>query len=321
MFPPTYARVRSVLGLGLSFNFEGTRFAAKAFLHTACEPGSRMLESRPRAQRKSFAAASLLDAGAPNNVTRLSGKVALISGGGTGIGRAIALAFAREGASVALAGRRPEKLRAVTGEVKKLGGKASAVECDVTRGKDVERAVRETVKQFGRLNVLVNNAGALHVSTVESITEEEWDRVMTVNVKGPFLMSRAALKEFRKCGGGAIVNIGSVLGLVAMKDRAAYCASKGGVTLLTKAMALDHAHENIRVNCICPSIVETELVKGLFDKSDQGQALRKTRIAMIPLGRFGRPADVAEMAVFLASEESSWLTGAAIPLDGGLTAY
>ncbi len=317
MFPPTYARVRSVLGLGLSFNFEGARFAAKAFLHTACEPGSRMLESRPRAQHKSSAAASLLDAGAPNNVTRLSGKVALISGGGTGIGRA----FAREGASVVLAGRRPEKLRAVTGEVKKLGGKASAVECDVTRAKDVERAVRETVKQFGRLNVLVNNAGALHVSTVESITEEEWDRVMTVNVKGPFLMSRAALKEFRRCGGGAIVNIGSVLGLVAMKDRAAYCASKGGVTMLTKAMALDHAHENIRVNCICPSIVETELVKGLFDKSEQGQALRKTRIATIPLRRFGRPADVAEMAVFLASEESSWLTGAAIPLDGGLTAY
>jgi len=140
-------------------------------------------------------------------------------------------------------------------------------------------------------------------------------------VKGPFLMSRAALKEFRRCGGGAIVNIGSVLGLVAMKDRAAYCASKGGVTLLTKAMALDHAHENIRVNCICPSIVETELVKGLFGKSEQGQALRKARIATIPLRRFGRPADVAEMAVFLASEESSWLTGAAIPLDGGLTAY
>jgi NAD(P)-dependent dehydrogenase (short-subunit alcohol dehydrogenase family) len=106
-----------------------------------------------------------------------------------------------------------------------------------------------------------------------------------------------------------------------MKDRAAYCASKGGVTLLTKAMALDHAHENIRVNCICPSIVETKLVKGLFDKSEQGQALREARIATIPLGRFGRPADVAEMAVFLASEESSWLTGAAIPLDGGLTAY
>jgi len=247
--------------------------------------------------------------------------VALITGGGTGIGRAIALAFAREGASVAVAGRRLEKLREVTREVEKGGGKGLAMECDVTRAIDVESAVRGTTERFGRLNVLVNNAGALNVSTVEGISEEEWDRVMRVNVKGPFLMSRAVLPEFRKAGGGAIVNIGSVLGLVAMKDRAAYCASKGAVTLLTKAMALDHGHENIRVNCICPSIVETELVKELYDASAEGQALRKARIGTIPLGRFGRPMDVAEMAVFLASEESSWLTGTAIPVDGGLTAY
>jgi len=254
-------------------------------------------------------------------VTRLAGKVALITGGGTGIGRAIALAFAREGASVTVAGRRLEKLRDVIAEVQKQGGAGLAMECDVSSAKDVERAVKGTVERFGRLNVLVNNAGTLHVSTVEGISEEEWDRVMAVNVKGPFLMSRAVLKEFRKCGGGAIVNIGSVLGLVAMKDRAAYCASKGGVTMLTKAMAVDHGHENIRVNCICPSIVETELVKGLFDDSEEGEARRKGRLALIPLGRFGQPADVAGMAVFLASEESSWLTGAAIPLDGGLTAY
>ena len=254
-------------------------------------------------------------------MTRLASKVALITGGGTGIGRAIAAAFSREGASVAVAGRRLEKLQEVIGEVQKQGGAGLAVECDVTRARDAERAVKATVERFGRLNVLVNNAGMLSVSTIESISEEEWDRVMKVNVKGPFLMSRAALKEFRKAGGGAIVNIGSILGLIAMKDRAAYCASKGGVTMLTKAMALDHAHENIRVNCICPSIVETELVKGLFDASAEGQALRKARTAAIPLGRFGRPTDVAEMAVFLASEESSWLTGAAIPLDGGLSAY
>jgi NAD(P)-dependent dehydrogenase (short-subunit alcohol dehydrogenase family) len=254
-------------------------------------------------------------------VTRLSDKVALITGGGTGIGRAIALAFAREGAGVAVAGRRLEKLREVAREIEKQGGRGLAMECDVTRGVEVARAVRGTAERFGRLNVLVNNAGALHVSTIEGISEEEWDQLMTVNIKGPFLASRAVLPEFRKCGGGAIVNIGSVLGLVAVKDRAAYCASKGGVTLLTKAMALDHAHEKIRVNCICPSIVETELVKGVFNESEKGQALRKARIATIPLGRIGRPEDVAEMAVFLASEESSWLTGAAIPLDGGLTAY
>ncbi len=253
-------------------------------------------------------------------MTRLSGKVALITGGGTGIGRAITLAFAREGASVAVAGRRLEKLREVISEVQKAGGAGLAMECDVTRRAEVERAVKGTVERFGRLNVLVNNAGMLHVSTVEGISEEEWDRMMTVNVKGPFLMSRAALPEFRKCAGGVIVNIGSVLGLYAVKDRAAYCASKGGVTMLTKAMALDHAHEQIRVNCICPSVVETDLVKGVFNETEQGQAMLKARLATIPLGRLGRPEDVAEMAVFLASEESSWLTGAAIPLDGGVTA-
>ncbi|PYU59063.1 MAG: hypothetical protein DMG56_19355 [Acidobacteria bacterium] len=280
-----------------------------------------MLESRPPPGAPSIHVTPLLDAGTGNSVTRLSGKVALITGGGTGIGRAIALAFAREGASVAVAGRRLEKLREVINEVHKQDGAGLAMECDVARARDVERAVKGTVERFGRVNVLVNNAGTLHVSTVEGISEEEWDRVMTVNVKGPFLMSRAVLPEFRKCGGGVIVNLGSVLGLVAVKDRAAYCASKGGVTMLTKAMALDHAHENIRVNCICPSIVETELVKGVFDQSEQGQALRKARVATIPLGRIGQPVDVAEMAVFLASEESSWLTGTAIPLDGGVTAY
>src|ERR1700747_99156 len=261
-----------------------------------------------------------LDARKRNSVTRLASKVALITGGGTGIGRAIALAFAREGASVAVAGRRLEKLREVIAEVHKQGSAGLAMVCDVSRAKDVERAVKGTVERFGRLNVLVNNAGTLHVSTVEGISEEEWDRVMAGNIKGPFLTSRAVLPEFRKCSGGAIVNIGSVLGLVAMKDRAAYCASKGGVTMLTKAMALDHAHEKIRVNCICPEMVETDLVKGVFNETEQGQAMLKARVATIPLGRLGRPEDVAEMGVFLASEESSWLTGAAIPLDGGVTA-
>jgi NAD(P)-dependent dehydrogenase (short-subunit alcohol dehydrogenase family) len=252
---------------------------------------------------------------------RLAGKVALITGGGTGIGRAIALAFAREGARVVVAGRRVEKLREVVTEIAGQGGTSLAIVCDVTKAADAEQAVRETVDAFGALHVLVNNAGALSATTVEGIAEEEWDRIITVNLKGPFLMSRAALAEFRKAGGGAIVNVGSILGLVAMKERAAYCASKGGVTLLTKAMALDHAHEKVRVNCICPSIVETELVMGLFAANEQGRALRDTRVASIPLGRMGRPADVAELAVFLASEESSWLTGAAIPLDGGLSAY
>jgi NAD(P)-dependent dehydrogenase (short-subunit alcohol dehydrogenase family) len=237
------------------------------------------------------------------------------------MGRAIALAFSREGANVAVAGRRMEKLRAVVGEIEQSGGRGLAVACDVSQAQDAKRAVAQAVERFGHLNILVNNAGMLHVSTIEGIREEEWDELMMVNLKGPFLMSRAALPEFRKAGGGAIVNIGSVLGLVAMKERAAYCAGKGGVTMLTKAMALDHAHEGIRVNCICPSIVETELVKGLFATSAEGEAARRARIAQIPLGRIGRPEDVAEMAVYLGSKESSWVTGVAVPLDGGLSAY
>jgi NAD(P)-dependent dehydrogenase (short-subunit alcohol dehydrogenase family) len=237
------------------------------------------------------------------------------------MGRAIALAFSREGASVTVAGRRVEKLREVVSEIEKQGGQALAVSCDVTQSKDAGRAVQESVARFGRLDVLVNNAGALHVSTVESIPEEDWDRIMLVNLKGPFLMSRAALPALRKAGGGSIINIGSILGLIGMKGRAAYAASKGGVTMLTKAMALDYAHEKIRVNCICPALVETELIRDLFGSGSEGEAARRSRIAQFPLGRMGRPEDVADMAVFLASKESSWVTGVAIPLDGGLSAF
>jgi NAD(P)-dependent dehydrogenase (short-subunit alcohol dehydrogenase family) len=222
---------------------------------------------------------------------------------------------------VAVLGRRRETLEAVVAELAQLGSEASAIPCDVSKSGDTLNAVETAERAFGLLNVLVNNAGALSVSTVESISELEWDRVMATNLKGPFLMSRAALPAFRRAGGGAIVNVGSVLGLVAMKDRAAYCASKGAVTLLTKAMAMDHGHENIRVNCICPAIVETELVKDLFSETEAGHQARAARISTLPLGRFGKPADVGELAVFLASDESSWMTGAAIPLDGGLTAY
>ncbi len=252
---------------------------------------------------------------------RLSGKVALITGGGTGIGRAMALAFAREGAKVALAARRKDKLQQVADEITSSGGAALPLECDVTLAADAERAVRETVERFGALHVLVNNAGALSNATVETISEEDWDRVMRVNIKGPFLMSRAALPAMRRAGGGSIINTGSILGIVAMKSRAAYCTSKGGVVMLTKAMAVDHAHENIRVNCICPSLVETEMVKALFPDSPEGRAMRDARLSGIPLGRMGQPQDVAELAVYLASDESSWLTGVAIPLDGGLSAY
>ena len=254
-------------------------------------------------------------------MTRVAGKAAIVTGAGTGIGRAIALALAREGAKVAVAGRRREKLGEVAQAIRQAGGEALVTVCDVSSEADSYRAVKDAEEAFRHVNVLVNNAGALSVSTVESISVEEWDRLMATNLKGPFLMSRAVLPAMRQAGGGAIVNVGSVLGLVAMKDRAAYCASKGGVTMLTKAMALDHAQEKIRVNCICPAIVETDLIRELFSKSEEGRRARDTRLATLPLGKFGKPDDIAELAVFLASEESSWMTGTAIPVDGGLTAY
>ena len=262
-----------------------------------------------------------LDAGVGENVTRLKGKVAVITGGGSGIGRAIALAFGREEARVAVVGRRRGALDQVVSKLEQAHHEALAVTCDITQEKQSKSAIEEVEREFGPVTVLVNNAGILSVSTIETVSEEEWDQVMATNLKGPFLMSRAVLPSMRRAGGGSIVNIGSVLGLVAMKQRAAYCASKGGVTLLTKAMAIDHAHEKIRVNCICPSIVETELVEELFSDSEQGRKARQDRIGTLPLGRFGRPNDIAELAVFLASDESSWITGTAIPADGGLTAY
>ena len=251
---------------------------------------------------------------------RLSGKMAFITGGGTGIGRACALLFAREGAKVAVAARRKEKLDAVAQEIIAEGHEALAVECDVTRKASVDAAVRAAEERFGGLNVIVNNAGALHVGSAEETSEEDWNRVIAANLTGTFLVSRAGVPALRKAGGGAIVNIGSYLGLVGIQHRAAYCASKGGVTLLTKAMALDHAAEKIRVNCICPALVETEMALGAMQRMPDPAAYRKLRESQIPMGRAGKPEDVAQLAVFLASDESAWMTGNAIPLDGGTTA-
>jgi len=251
---------------------------------------------------------------------RLSGKAALITGGGSGIGRACALLFARESAKVAVAARRRERIEAVAREIIAEGHEALAIECDVTQNNSVEAAVRATEERFGMLNVVVNNAGMVHVGSAEETTEDEWNAVLAANLTGTFLVSRAAIPALRRAGGGSIINMGSYLGIVGLAKRAAYCAAKGGVTTLTKAMALDHAAERIRVNGIGPAIVETEMSMSAIERMPDPAAYRRLRESQIPLGRIGRPEDVAQLALFLASDESSWMTGNFIALDGGVTA-
>lgn len=252
-----------------------------------------------------------------NTSGRLSGKVALVTGAGSGIGRAIAISFAEEGARVALVGRRRLPLEETAAEI---GENAIAIPGDMSKKEDIERVVREAVSHFGHLHVLVSNAAALIAGTAESHSEAEWDETYNTNVKGLWLLSRAALPHMRKAGKGSIINISSVVGLVAAKNRVAYSSSKGAVTVMTKAMALDHAHEQIRVNCICPGIVDTELVAQFINNAPDPEAARKQRVALHPLGRFGQPEDIAHAAVYLASDESAWVTGIALPVDGGYTA-
>ncbi|MGB8063937.1 MAG: SDR family oxidoreductase [Candidatus Sulfotelmatobacter sp.] len=248
---------------------------------------------------------------------RLKGKIGIVTGAGSGIGRACAIALASEGASVALCGRRKDRIAEVAREI---GDRAFAVAADVSRTSDLNHLLDQTVSRFGGLNFLVNNAGILTVGNAEQITEEQWDHLFNVNVRSVWLLSRGALPHMRKAGGGSIINIASTLGIVGAPNRAAYAPSKGAVILLTKSMAIDHGHENIRVNAICPSFVETELTAALMAQVPDQAAARRERTGSHPIGRLGRPEDVASLAVYLASDESSWTTGAALPVDGGYLA-
>src|ERR1700691_2045264 len=247
---------------------------------------------------------------------RLQGKVVIVTGAGTGIGRACALAMAREGARLALVGRRHEKLQELARDI---GDSAQTITiaADVSKKADIENLVARVVARFGSINVLLNNAGVLHIGNVEQITEEQWDETFNVNVRGLWMLSRAVLPQMRKAGGGAIINVASVLGINGARNRASYAPSKGAVVLLTKCMAIDHGHENIRVNAICPSFVETDLTAAILSTAPDPQAVRRERVAAHPIGRLGKPEDIAGLAVYLAGDESSWVTGSAFPVDRG----
>ena len=245
---------------------------------------------------------------------RLANKVAIVTGGGSGIGRAIAMAFAREGAKLAIAGRDSKKLERVAQEI---GAACLAVPADVSNPQDIQKLVQITMDRFRCIDILVNNAGVLEAGTAESLTEDQWDQTFSINVRGVWQLSRTVLPHLRAGGGGSIINIGSVLSMLGARNRVAYAASKGAVLQMTRAMAVDHAAEKVRVNCICPGIVETELVAAF----NMDEAARQQRLAMHPAGRFGQPQDVAGLAVFLASDESAWITGAAYTVDGGYSAW
>ncbi len=250
----------------------------------------------------------------------LSGKVALVTGAGRGIGRACALRLAAEGAKVVAAGRQAAPLLQTVQQITARGGEGKAIPADVSSSDDVARLLGELEQSFGRLDIVVNNAGTHLVADVERTSEQDWDRLLDVNLKGTYLVCRGAIPLVRRSGGGSIINIGSILSIVGMKDRAAYCASKGGVLLLSKAMALDLAPDKIRVNCVCPGAVLTEMMEGILGRAPDPIAALQSRLTQIPLGRMGSPEEVTALVGYLASDEAAWLTGAAIPLDGGATA-
>jgi len=248
----------------------------------------------------------------------LKGKRALVTGAASGIGRAIAILFAQEGAAVAVADLDSGRGQAVADEIIRWGGRALFVACDVAKATDCERAVHKAVEAFGGLDVVVNNAGITVRRSVVDLEEADWDRVMAVNVKSVYLVSKAAIPIMQRAGkGGSIVNISSGWGLVGGANAAVYCASKGAVVLLTRAMALDFAADNIRVNCLAPGDTDTPMLRDEAAQLSEPEARFMADAASRPLGRVGTPEEIAQAALFLASDASSFVTGATLVVDGG----
>ena len=250
-------------------------------------------------------------------MSALAGKRAIITGGASGIGRATAKLFAEEGAAVAIIDINDADGLALAEQIRDNGGRAIYIHCDVTNSKDSQRAVNTTVEDLGGLNILFNNAGIIRRTDLIETSEDEWDQVMAVNVKSVFLMSKFALPVMVQAGGGSIINSGSGWGLRGGEKAVSYCASKAAVVNMTRAMAIDHGPQNIRVNCICPGDTDTPMLRGEAEQLTQDEALFMGEAAERPLGRFGKPVEVAQAVLFLASEASSYVTGAALVVDGG----
>ena len=248
---------------------------------------------------------------------RLDGKVALISGGARGQGATEGRMMAQEGAKVVLGDILDEQGRAVEAEIRAAGGAATYVHLNVTSESDWQSAVQIAESTYGGLHVLVNNAGILIRATIEETTEDDFDRIMAVNVKGVFLGTKHAIPAMRRAGGGSIVNISSVAGLVGSPgETAAYSATKGGVRLFTKSTAIQYASDNIRCNSVHPGPIATDMIKDMLEDPEQWEQ----RMRRLPLKRPGRPEDIAYGVIYLASDESSYVTGAELVIDGGTTA-
>lgn len=260
----------------------------------------------------------------PERRGKLEGKVALITGGTSGIGKATALLFASEGAFVVFTGRRMERGRSVAAEIGAQGGGALFIPADHTQAADCQRVVDTVRSQSGRLDILFNNAGVVLSGTAESTSEADWALTFDLNVTAVWRMSRLALPLMRAQGGGVIVNNASDWGMVGGSQAVAYCASKGAVIQMTRAMALDHARENIRINAVCPgdTVVERWAEDGYFRGSGpvSGERALKESGASLPIGRAAAPEEIARVVLFLASEDSSFMTGATLLVDGGNTA-
>ena len=250
---------------------------------------------------------------------RLQDKVALITGAGSGIGREAALLWAGEGAAIMVADVNDAAGQAVVEEITGAGGRAAYVRADVSKAADAEGMVRAAEEQFGKLNVLFNNAGIMHSDDDNAITTEEsvWDLTMNINLKGVFLGCKYGIPALRRAGGGSIINVAAFVALLgAATPQIAYTASKGGVLAMTRELAVIHARENIRVNALCPGPLRTELLMKFLNTEEKKQR----RLVHIPIGRFGEAREIASAALFLASDESSYVTGATFTVDGGITA-